>query len=179
MSIFRKILAKPQILRSCFALNSKEYSSGNLFEPDYLQAMKSKIPLYDVLNIQISGYDYPVLESYQKFLHKLLKNMDINVEECWATPAQHMQISTYKPNSDVVNARYLLKVYNRTVQITDVSTLQLPIVLRMLESSLPAGVTVNVKPHDPSDEEVRYIPDSELITLKDELDTLGGPKSKK
>lgn len=86
--------------------------------------MKPKVPLYDTLNIEINGHDYPVLESYQKFLHNILKNMDINVEECWPLPAQHMQVSAYKANSEIINAQYNLKVYNRFVQITDVTVTQ-------------------------------------------------------
>lgn len=50
--------------------------------------------------------------------------MDINVEECWPLPAQHMKISTYKTNSEIINAQYNLKIYNRIVQITDVSVAQ-------------------------------------------------------
>lgn len=86
--------------------------------------MKSKVPLYDTLNVQLRGYDYPVLESYQKFLHTMAKNMDIDVEDCWATPAQELQISTYKPQSEIVANTYLLKKYERTVQITDISAFQ-------------------------------------------------------
>lgn len=86
--------------------------------------MKPKTPLYDTLNIQLKGYDFAVLESYQKFVHRLAKNMDINVEEGWATPAQDLQITSYKPNSEIVENQYRLKNYHRTVQITDVSTPQ-------------------------------------------------------
>lgn len=86
--------------------------------------MKSKVPLYDTLNIELRGHDYPVLESYQKYLHNIISDMDINVEDCWALPAQDMQITTYKPNSEIVNAQYKLKVYHRTVQITDISSVQ-------------------------------------------------------
>lgn len=50
--------------------------------------------------------------------------MEINVEESWALPPQHMNISTYKPKSDLLNAKYLLKIYDRTVQITDVLSTQ-------------------------------------------------------
>lgn len=86
--------------------------------------MKPKVPLYDTLNIQLRGYDFPVLESYQKYLHNMIKNMDINVEDAWACPAQELQISTYKPKSEIVNTQYKLLMYSRTVQITDVSTTQ-------------------------------------------------------
>lgn len=86
-----------------------------------LQSMKSKVPLYDTLNIQMHGFDFAVLENYQKVVHNLAKSMDINVEEAWATPAQSLQITTYKPNSEIVENKYLLKNYERTVQVTDIS----------------------------------------------------------
>lgn len=86
--------------------------------------MKSKLPLYDTLNIQMRGYDFPVLESYQKLVHNIAKNMDVEVEDAWATPAQHLQVSSFKPNSEIVANQYLLKKYERTVQVTDISALQ-------------------------------------------------------
>jgi hypothetical protein len=52
-------------------------------------------------------------------------------------------------------------------------------VLRALEASTPAGVTVHVVPHEEWHEEVRYVPDTELKALKQELDDLGGPLKKK
>lgn len=86
--------------------------------------MKSKVPLYDALNIQMRGYDYVVLENYQRLLHSLIKNMDIDVEDSWAVPAQELQIITYKPNSEILDSKYFLKNYERTIQVTDLSALQ-------------------------------------------------------
>lgn len=83
--------------------------------------MKSKVPLHDTIDIQMRGFDYTILESYQKLLHRIANNMDINVEDAWAIPAQHLQIATYKPNSEILDSRYLLKNYERIVQITDIS----------------------------------------------------------
>jgi len=33
------------------------------------------------INIQIKGYDYPILESYQAFIHKLANIMEIDVND--------------------------------------------------------------------------------------------------
>lgn len=79
--------------------------------------MKSKIPLYDTLNIQLRGYDYPVLESYQKFLHNLIKNMDISFEDSWAVPPQKFQILRLKPKSNIVDSEYKLNLCQRTIQV--------------------------------------------------------------
>lgn len=82
------------------------------------------MPLYDTLNIQIRGYDYPVLENFQKWIHNIVINCNVNVEDSWAIPHQDLQIITYKTNSEVINSQYKLKVYQRTVQITDINSLQ-------------------------------------------------------
>lgn len=86
--------------------------------------MKPKIPLYDTLNIQLRGYDYPVLENFQKLVNKIVKAMEINVEDSWAVPAHSLQVITYKPKTDVINSQYKLKLFERTVQITDISSPQ-------------------------------------------------------
>lgn len=89
--------------------------------------MRSKVPLHDKLNIQMRGYDFAVLENYQKLVHNLASNMDIEVEDAWGTPAQELQIITYKPNSEVVDSKYLLKNYERTVQVTDISAMEVQV----------------------------------------------------
>lgn len=86
--------------------------------------MKSKIPLYDTLNIKLRGYDFSVLEEYQKLVHSLVKNMDINMEETWPVPAQKWDITTYKSNSELIASQYQLQLYQRVVQITDITSLQ-------------------------------------------------------
>lgn len=86
--------------------------------------MIPKVPTYESLNIFLKGYDYPVLESYQKFLHKLLKNMDIEVEDCWAMPPQHLQVTKFQPKSELLESQYKLKLYNRILQILDVTSAQ-------------------------------------------------------
>lgn len=48
-----------------------------------------------------------------------------------------------------------------------------------MEASLPMGVTLNIIPHEEYYEEMRYIPDTELKQLKQELDDMGGPLKKK
>jgi large subunit ribosomal protein L48 len=52
-----------------------------LFVVSFFQTGKAKIPLYNTLNIQLKGYDFPVLENYQKLVHKIAEGMDIEVED--------------------------------------------------------------------------------------------------
>lgn len=141
--------------------------------------MKPKHPLYDTLNIQIRGYDYPVVESFQKCVHAVAKNMDIDVEDCWGVPAQDLRLTTFKPNSEIPNSQFNLKMYERNVQITDISSIQMSVLLRVLEKCTPAGIFINIVEHEEYHEENRYIPDSELNTLKQTLDEMGGPLKKK
>jgi hypothetical protein len=47
----------------------------------FFQTGKSKIPLYNTLNIQLKGYDFPVLESYQGFVHHIGEIMGIEVAD--------------------------------------------------------------------------------------------------
>ena len=128
--------------RSLTAFNDVKRYSNRVFEPEYLdvsphfpnvtfagafgwlQALKPSIPQHDTLNIYLRSYDYPVLENYQKLVHKLAVNMDIEVEESWPLPHQDWNVKTFKPNSELVNTEYKLKMYQRVVQVTDVSTSQ-------------------------------------------------------
>lgn len=81
----------------------------------------------------------------------------------------------FKPKSSVVDAEYKLKVYFRNIQIFDPPTTLYPILLRMIDASLPEGVTLNVIKHEPEHQEIRYVPDRELLELKTQLDEYGGP----
>jgi len=47
----------------------------------FFQTGKSKIPLYNTLNIQLKGYDFPVLESYQGFVHHIAEVMGVEVAD--------------------------------------------------------------------------------------------------
>nr|CAI5850188.1 unnamed protein product [Callosobruchus analis] len=107
-----------------FIQNETRSFSGRLYEPSYLGEIKSKTPLYDTLNIVLSGYDYPILENYQKQLHSILKNIEIDVEESWPLPPQYIQVSTYQPKSELVQSQYLLKNFARIIQITDVPSVK-------------------------------------------------------
>lgn len=76
--------------------------SYSLYEPDYLdvrnlfriaivypyqsvstppQLMKPKYPIYETINIQIKGYDYSILENYQKFIHRMAESMDLDIAD--------------------------------------------------------------------------------------------------
>ncbi|CAH0406971.1 unnamed protein product [Chilo suppressalis] len=152
---------------------------SDLYEPDYLISMEPEEPVYDCLNLQIKGYDFAVLEAYQSQLHKYAEVMGIEVDECWATPAQALKIQRFKPGGTVVDTEYLLNVYERNVQVTDIPAWALGSLLRVARASLPEGCTLNVHEHMPEHEEVRYVPDNELKQLKQQLEDMGGSRAER
>ncbi|EFN89809.1 uncharacterized protein LOC105181371 [Harpegnathos saltator] len=152
--------------------NSLYARFSKLFEPDYLETGKSKFPLLPVLNIQLKGYDYPILENYQKIIYKLSEAMQIDIDNSWAYPPQELKIQRYKPKTSIIVAQYNLKLYERNIQLSEVSAIKGSILIRILEASLPHGVMLTVDSFNPEIEKKRYVPDKELLDLKSELDTL-------
>ncbi|XP_029663100.1 uncharacterized protein LOC115235438 [Formica exsecta] len=151
---------------------SAKFYTGSLYEPDYLETGKSKFPLLPMINIQIKGYDYSVLECYQTFMDKLADSMQIDVDNSWALPPQELKIQKYKTGTMTVISEYNLKIYERYTQLSEVSAIKCSILIRALEASLPQGVTLNVDTFDPALERKRYVPDKELLDLKSTLDTM-------
>uniref|UniRef100_A0A182QKH5 Small ribosomal subunit protein uS10 domain-containing protein n=1 Tax=Anopheles farauti TaxID=69004 RepID=A0A182QKH5_9DIPT len=152
---------------------------NRMYEPDYLELLKPKYPLYDTLNFTIKGYDYPVLESYQKFIHNVADSMELEIADAYAHPPKKLNVQKFKPNSSVIDSEYKLTVYERTVQVEKVQAPLYPLLLRTLQAALPEGVTLSVAEHSSDQEESRYVPDRDLKELKLQLDEMGGPTKKK
>ncbi|XP_020291491.1 uncharacterized protein LOC109858535 [Pseudomyrmex gracilis] len=159
------------------ASQSAKVYTGSLFEPDYLQTGKSKIPLVSTLNVQIKGYNYPELESYQSFIHKIADIMQIDIDDSWPLPPETFKIQRFKMGTAAIAAEYNLKVYERNVQISDVPSTKCSVLVRVLEAALPQGVILNVDIFDPEYEKKRYVPDKELLDLQSTLDTMKNKKS--
>lgn len=64
-------------------------------------------------------------------------------------------------------------------QVVDIPTTKLSLFIEVIEYSLPAGVNVSIQKHTEEQDKIRYIPDSELKTLKDQLEEMGGSRRKK
>ncbi|XP_011310421.1 uncharacterized protein mRpL48 [Fopius arisanus] len=153
---------------------SRGYS--HLWTPDYLDAMKPKIPQHPILNIKMRGYDFPILENYQKLAHIIAVNMDFEIDNSFAVPSKDLKVLKLKSQSTVAEAEYILHVYERNIVISDISAPRLSIYTRMLEAALPQGVTLDIDEWDPDKEEGRYIPDKQLLELKTELEHIQQPK---
>lgn len=167
LNVFRKAT-----LRNCFSaknvLSTRHYS---LYEPDYLEANKSKIPDYNKLDVQIKGYSYSVLESYHSFITRYARLINIKVDDSWALPATVLKVHKYKKGSTVIEAEYDLHLYERHTQLINVTSIQYPLLIRTLEAILPEGVFLKVELFNSDLELKRYIPDKELLDKKLLLET--------
>lgn len=140
-----------------------------IYEPPYLKKKEYEIPIYPVLNIQIKGYKYSLLESYQSFIHKIIKVFDITIDDSFAFPHKEFKIKKLKKNSSIIDAEYHLKIYERDIQISNVSSTICPIFIRILEATLPEGVSLSIHEYDPILKKKCAIPNKELLDLKAEL----------
>ncbi|XP_054741676.1 39S ribosomal protein L48, mitochondrial [Anastrepha obliqua] len=178
----------PRLLHTTAAavntVSTRQYSEGrSVYEPDYLESLKPKYPQYSCLNVQIKGYDFPILESYQRYLHSVAEYLEIDVSDCYALPPQTTRVQKLRPNSAVVDAEYKLTIYERTLQMIDVAAPVYPVFFRVAQAALPEGVQLSVQEHSEDFEERRYVPDRDLLDLKAELERMqaggmGGPKKK-
>lgn len=50
--------------------------------------------------------------------------------------------------------------------------------LRLAQAGLPQGVSIDVVDYMPEQEKARYVPDRELLELKDQLEDMGGASKK-
>lgn len=173
-----RVLHQVKFVPSSKLSNFGSKNHGPLYEPPYLEAMKPQFPTYDVINVKMNGYDFPVLESYQRFVHRIAEALNLDVSECWAHPPKKEQVVRFKPNTAIVDSEYPLWTYERYVQICDIQAPTYPLFIRFIQSGLPVGVTLSVVHNTDFLEESRYVPDKDLIDLKAQLEAAGGPLSK-
>lgn len=87
-------------------------------------------------------------------------------------PSKSLKIQRLKDINTGLQIDYQLEVYERNVVVSDVSSIRLPMFIRLIESTLPEGVMLKVQPWDSAFENKRYIPDKELIEAKTELENM-------
>lgn len=130
------------------------------------------------INEQIRGYDFVVLESYASYLHKLMNKLGVKVVSFWCSPHMASKYDNLKRESDVSETTYYLDLFERNIQIENLSAKMTPLLIEIIYSSLPAGVRLSVHEHDYwIHEESRYIPDLQLAAFKAEFEELKGSKS--
>ncbi|KAG8197158.1 hypothetical protein JTE90_011319 [Oedothorax gibbosus] len=153
-------------------LSVTSHRSKYIDEPEYIKYTKPQVPVYEPLNIQLRSYDFTVLEHYAKYVHKIALSMDMEVTNAWATPHQAFKITNNEPGTTKIANEYFLNKYERNIQIKDLPAYCATNFFEVIQSSLPMGVTVDVHPHEPKHDEIRYIPDFELLVLKEQLQEL-------
>lgn len=91
-------------------------------------------------------------------------------------PHQEHKIQRYKKASTIIDSEYTLRLYERNTLLSNITSIKLPILIRILEASLPMGVSLHVSVYDPEMQKRRYIPDRVLLDLKSELSEIQKPK---
>lgn len=162
---------KSQICKTCLETFTRSFSRSapvsGVFEPDDLK-LEPDIPEYETLNLQLRGYDFVTLEAYAKYVHGLADALGLDTEAI-AVPADCFDVRTFKPNSTIINKKYDLKMYERTVIVENVPSTRLPILLEMMRVQVPEGILMTVKEPHAEEEENRYIPDKAMEDLRAQL----------
>lgn len=143
-----------------------------MHEPKYLELLKPRIPYYDLVNVRVRAFDYPVLEEYMRFVQKVCKDLKLTTCKYWGVPATSLRLDSYQPASEMVISSEVVKLHERTVQVKYVTTCALTLLIDAIMCAKPPGVVIRVGPHRLEDDDLRYIPDLQLQALEKELETL-------
>lgn len=144
----------------------------DLHEPAYLIDQKPKVGYYDLLDLQLKGYDFVVLEKYQSYIHKTMKKMDFKVVRAWAVPYQELQLENLSDRSTAVEHEYKIKIYERNIQMQDALVTKLPLLIDIINITSPPGVSFSIHRHTSELEDKIYFRDSVLENLREELQEL-------
>jgi len=139
------------------------------FEPDYLDSSIPPVPTYPLINIQLRGYNFDVLESFQSYVHRVAENMGVDVSEAWATPAKTNKVSTYIEGGTRVKNEIILNTFERNVQVSNLRSIDAPILLDIIRATLPEGVHLSMHQHAQEHYEERFIPDPFIDSIRAEL----------
>lgn len=101
-------------------------------------------------------------------IHRIAKCLDIPVIKGYAVENQKYKIVKYKHKTNVPESEYQLKIYERVLQLGDVTDSKLAIFVDAALTACPPGVKLNVHEHTPELEEIRYVPEYEVINLEKE-----------
>ncbi|XP_074662284.1 large ribosomal subunit protein mL48-like [Tubulanus polymorphus] len=147
------------------SISSKQRYS--VFEPDGI-GDPPEIDEYSELKISLQGFDFVVLESFSRYVHRLLRELEFKNNN-FAVPPKCTKVQTYVPNSDKLDQEFNLSTYERSFILEDVPCTKLPLAIEIMQQNLPAGVELSIKWPDVMEEEFRYIPDKEILDLQEQL----------
>ncbi|KAF2366541.1 Ribosomal protein S10 domain [Trinorchestia longiramus] len=154
-------------------ISVQEFHSGS--EPPYITNVERTAATYPLVNIQVKGYDFSVLQGYQAWAARVVQTMNLNISDAWASPCKKLEITRLMPKSSKVDDLFKLNIYERNVQVSNLPSPVLPILLEVLQAGLPEGVDLYVDHHSQEADQTRYVPNKELKELKQELAEVRDP----
>lgn len=143
-----------------------------LDKPPYLDSLRPKVGFFKLINLSIMGYDYVILEKYQSYLHKTMRKMDFKIVQTWPTPHRECRYDILQPESSGIVCSDKIWIYERNIQMKDALVTQLPILIDLINMTLPPGIWFTLDRHGKEAEDRRYFRDSTLEKLKVELEEL-------
>lgn len=143
-----------------------------LHEPKYLQLLRPGIPFYELVNVRVRGFDFPVLEAYVRFVQQICKDLKLTTNKFWGVPAVSMRFDSYQPASELVSNSDVVKIHERTLQIKYMTSCTAAIFIETIMCGKPPGVVIRMACHEAHDDDVRYIRDLQLEALEKDLETL-------
>ena len=141
------------------------------YDPPYLNK-KPSFPYYEVVSVNLKGYDASCLDTYFQYIQKLCEYFKIDAVESYCMPARNFKIKTFQPYSSNLDKEYKLNIYHRVVRINNIKSTLAPFLFETIHLNLPEGVQLSVSVVNKDDDEFRYVPDIELNELKDKLEEM-------
>lgn len=138
-------------------------------QPEFLKYLKPTVPYHGVQNIQIKGYDHVTLDEFKTFILRVLKQLDIKVKSKWSTPSQELSLDKFQDESYGVEESTRVHLFERNVQIDELPSYKVHILIETLMLSKPPGVRFAVEAHDPEVLKKLYMIDVELEKAKAEF----------
>jgi len=63
------------------------------------------------------GYNFEILESYQKYVHNLVDSLGIEVIDSWGTPCVSLSVNTFQEGGTRLKDNFKLNQFERNVQV--------------------------------------------------------------
>ncbi|XP_078593502.1 large ribosomal subunit protein mL48-like isoform X2 [Branchiostoma floridae x Branchiostoma japonicum] len=122
--------------------------------------------IHEELLVSMKAYDMCSVEHYLQFLHRLAKKWNIKVLESYALPTRKIDIRHLETASRLKTfSEATLSLHERVLKLKNVTSTQVPLLLEVLRSHQPVGLTLAVKEPTEDDEMVRFKKNKELEEL--------------
>lgn len=95
--------------------------------------------------------------------------LGVNVYKYWPLQHKELQYDVLKDEETVIDHTFTIKIYRRVLQLKDLQATLLPIFIQLIDASKPPGLDYSIAAHTKDDEKARYVIDTNLMALKEEL----------